>query len=223
MDKMQGTPRSKEFDDVYFSAADGLAETKHVFLEGNGLPGRWKGRPQFTIGETGFGTGLNFLAAWKLFRETKDEGAHLDFISVEKFPLDAGQIKEYLSVWGGELKYELESLCSHYPQETKGVQKIFTDESVSLTIYFDDANNAFPLMQQKVDCWFLDGFKPAANPDMWTGTIFSNMLRLSNPGATFATFTAAGAVKRGLQDAGFHVEKRDGFGWKRDMLTGYLK
>jgi tRNA 5-methylaminomethyl-2-thiouridine biosynthesis bifunctional protein len=219
---MQNTPRSKEFDDVYFSAADGLAETKHVFLQGNGLPERWKGRSQFTIAETGFGTGLNFLAAWKLFRETKEAGAHLDFISVEKFPLNAGQIADYLSGWNDELRYEMEILRARYPAETKDAQKIFMDESVTLTIYFDDVNTALPLMQQKVDCWFLDGFKPASNPDMWTHAVFQNMARLSNPGATFATFTAAGVVKRGLKNAGFHVEKRDGFGWKRDMLAGYF-
>src|SRR5688572_23483491 len=103
---MQKTPRSKEFDDVYFSESGGLAETRHVFLDGNGLPGRWKGLPQFTIFETGFGTGLNFLAVWKLFRETRDAGGHLDFISVEKFPLAAAQIKDYLSPWSDELKYE---------------------------------------------------------------------------------------------------------------------
>lgn len=220
---MTATPRSKEFDDVYFSAADGLAETKHVFLEGNGLPTRWKERPQFTIFETGFGTGLNFLAAWKLFRETKDAGVHLDFISVEKFPLNAGQIKEYLSVWGDELKDELDALCAHYPTETTGVQKIFMDDKTTLTIYFDDVNAALPMVQQKVDCWFLDGFKPASNPEMWTPSVFENMARLSNPGATFATFTAAGVVKRGLKEAGFDVQKRDGFGWKRDMLVGVFK
>jgi tRNA 5-methylaminomethyl-2-thiouridine biosynthesis bifunctional protein len=219
---MQNTPRSKEFDDVYFSESGGLAETRHVFLEANGLPARWKGRPQFTIFETGFGTGLNFLAAWKLFRETRDAGAHLDFISVEKFPLDAGQIGEYLSGWGEELKYELQALCSHYPKEIKGTQRIFMDESATLTLHFDDVNNVMPMVQDKIDCWFLDGFKPSSNPDMWTDVLFQNMARLSNPGATFATFTAAGVVKRGLKDAGFVVEKKDGFGWKRDMLAGHM-
>lgn len=219
---MQKTPRSKEFDDVYFSESGGLAETRHVFIDGNGLPGRWKGRPQFTIFETGLGTGLNFLATWKLFRETREAGAHMDFISVEKFPLDAAQIKDYLSLWSDELKYELEILCGNYPKETAGTHKIVMDDSTALTLIFEDVNNALPIMEEKVDCWFLDGFKPVSNPDMWSETVFQNMVRLSNPGATFATFTAAGAVKRGLQAAGFTVEKRDGFGWKRDMLTGYL-
>ncbi len=244
---MQNTPRSKEFDDVYFSESGGLAETRHVFLDANGLPGRWKGLPQFTICETGFGTGLNFLAVWKLFRETREAGAHLHFISVEKFPLDAGQIKDYLSAWGDELKYELKTLCERYPktchpERSEGSQLkrdssspriesgapqndrlvLKMDESATLTLYFDDVNNAMPVMQQKVDCWFLDGFKPASNPEMWSDVVFKNMTRLSNPGATFATFTAAGAVKRGLKDAGFTVEKKDGFGWKRDMLAGHL-
>lgn len=242
---MHITPRSKEFDDVYFSEKDGLAETRHVFIAGNHLPGRWADARQFTIFETGFGTGLNFLAAWRLFQETKAPEGRLHFISVEKFPLGAGQIKEYLSGWE-ELGSELEILCGKYPdidpsaarlrrfasavalramadRQDNTVFVLEMDDAVTLTLIFGDVNDALPKLQQKIDCWFLDGFKPASNPEMWTDVVFQNMARLSNPGATFATFTAAGVVKRGLKEAGFTVEKVQGFGWKRDMLRGKYK
>lgn len=226
---MTGTPRSKEFDDVYFSEKDGLAETRHVFLEGNGLPGRWAGASEFTIFETGFGTGLNFLATWKLFRATKKPGAKLRFISVEKFPLSVEQIKKYLAPWE-ELQEELNVLCKKYPVQIPRLRTscfarddIIVDDDMKLTLIFGDVNEIMPQVEDKIDCWFLDGFKPSANPEMWSEVLFRNMARLSNKGATFATFTAAGVVKRGLRAVGFTVEKVDGFGWKRDMLRGVFE
>ncbi len=219
---MPFSPRSNTFDDVYFSVEDGLAETRHVFLAGNGLPGRWQGKARFTIAETGFGTGLNFLAAWKLFQETADKGARLDFISVEKFPLTAGQIAEYLEPWAGEFGGMLDVFCEAYKKKYPSTTLRFAQDDILLNVIFDDVNNALSKLEEKIDCWFLDGFKPASNPDMWSETVFKNMARLSNTSATFATFTAAGAVKRGLQEAGFTVEKCKGFGRKRDMLKGYL-
>lgn len=219
-DLSQVVLRSERFDDVYFSAEDGLAETRHVFIEGNNLPGAWAGRERFVIAETGFGTGLNFLTAWKLFKETAGPGQRLDFISFEQFPLGPEEIREALEVWGDELKEEIEVLLRRYPLLIPGFHKIVVDEYVSLLLVFDDVNRALPGLDAKVDCWFLDGFKPASNPEMWTETVFENMARLSAPGASFATFTAAGFVKRGLQDAGFTVTKVPGFGRKREMLVG---
>lgn len=215
-------PRSQQFDDVYFSADDGLAETRHVFVEGNGLPGRWQGRDRFTIAETGFGTGLNFLAAWKLFDETAPPGAFLDFISVEKYPLGAGEIRRGLAHWAPELGRYLDRFLEQYPLRTAGFHRMVFDGRVALTLIFDDANDALPQLEARVDAWFLDGFTPAKNPLMWTQTVFNEMARLSVPGATFATFTAAGDVKRGLRDAGFSVNKQKGFGRKRDMLAGVM-
>lgn len=211
-------PRSKQFDDVYFSVENGYAETQHVFLQGNGLPGGWAGR-DFTIGETGFGTGLNFLCAWRLWNET-NAGRKLHFISVEKFPLSGGEIEEAMDGWREKFPDELEALRARYPANCSGTQRIGMGENCTLTLSFGDVNDEMPGWNEKVDCWFLDGFKPSSNPDMWSETVFQNMARLSQPGATFATFTAAGFVKRGLAAAGFNVKKIRGYGRKRDMLAG---
>jgi tRNA 5-methylaminomethyl-2-thiouridine biosynthesis bifunctional protein len=218
--EMTTTPRSKVFDDVYFSQADGLAETLHVFLQGNQLPERWSEQAHFTIAETGFGTGLNFLATARLFRETARPGQRLEFISFEQFPLSATEIAQYLDVWRGDIGIELDQLCAGYPDPHPGQHYLVLDDAIALTLYIDDVNLALPRLDTTVDAWFLDGFKPASNPAMWSDVVFQNMPRLSRPGTTFATFTAAGFVKRGLQAAGFRVSKVRGFGHKRDMLTG---
>ncbi|MGB4058531.1 MAG: tRNA (5-methylaminomethyl-2-thiouridine)(34)-methyltransferase MnmD [Alphaproteobacteria bacterium] len=217
---MTGAPRSKQFDDVYFSAENGFAETQHVFLKGNGLPEGWQGRERFVIAETGFGTGLNFLCAWQLFNETAVSGQKLEFISIEKYPLSVLKIEEALVRWRELFPEALKFFLEKYPRHCSGTHRIEMSDNVLLTLVFDDVNAAIPLMTGGVDCWFLDGFRPASNPEMWSETVFQNMARLSNPGATFATFTAAGFVKRGLQAAGFEVNKVRGYGRKRDMLTG---
>ncbi|MAI62100.1 MAG: hypothetical protein CBB87_06360 [Micavibrio sp. TMED27] len=217
---MSGTPRSKEFDDVYFSVENGLAETRYVFLKGNDLPNAWSGRDRFVIAETGFGTGLNFLAAWKMFEDTAEDGQELDFISVEKFPLDRQEIALYLQRWGDEFDGYLERMLEIYPALIPGFHRLNLNDHVRLTLIVDDVNYAFSHIDAKVDAWFLDGFKPSTNPDMWSETVFENMARLSNIGSSFATFTAAGAVRRGLKSVGFDVEKVPGFGSKRDMSVG---
>lgn len=219
---MTQPPRSGQFDDVYFSADGGPEETIHVFLNGNNLPARWQGRPRFTIGETGFGTGLNFLLAWEAFEKTADEGAFLDFVSVEKFPMSVEEIRAGLSPWADRLSPYLEKMLADYPLRVPGFHRIVFDNRVALTLIFGDANDAFPEIMGHVDAWFLDGFTPAKNPDMWTDTVFHEMARLSHADTSFATFTAAGFVKRGLQAAGFSVEKKKGFGRKRDMMAGFF-
>lgn len=217
---MNAVPRSEKFDDVYFSAEDGLAETCHVFLDGNDLPARWQDRSVFTIAETGFGTGLNFLSTWKQFEETARPDQNLDYISFEKYPLSAEDIEKYLHNYKSELGGYLSELIELYPLVVPGFHKITLAGQVTLLLVFDDVNAALPQLEAEVDCWFLDGFKPSANPEMWTDTMFSQMARLSVPGATFATFTAAGGVRRGLDAAGFTVRKAPGFGRKREMLVG---
>lgn len=214
----KGTITSKEFGDVYFSAADGLAETQHVFLKGNGLPEKWQGKQEFTIAETGFGTGLNFLAAWQLFEETAQPSQKLHFISFEKFPLSTDEIRQALSPWNFGDK--LEKLLQNYPLRIGGFHQLKINDQITLTLIFEDINIMIPQFQADIDAWFLDGFKPSANPEMWTEIVFKNMARLSKPGTSFATFTAAGFVKRGLRDVGFNVQKIRGFGTKRDMLVG---
>jgi tRNA 5-methylaminomethyl-2-thiouridine biosynthesis bifunctional protein len=220
---MGDVPRSEMFGDVYFSAENGAAETEHVFLNGNSLPAAWQGRAHFTIAETGFGTGLNFLMAWELFERTAPEGAALDYISVEKFPLSAGDIRKALSPWAGRLGARMDDFLARYPIAVPGYHRIVLSPRICLTLIIGDVNDVLAEVEACVDAWFLDGFTPAKNPDMWTDGLFSNMARLSAPGATFATFTAAGFVKRGLRAAGFHVEKRKGFGAKRDMIAGFYK
>lgn len=211
-------PRSKQFDDVYFSAENGYAETRYVFLDGNNLPGNWQGR-DFTIGETGFGTGLNFLCTWKLWNET-NAGHKLHFISVEKFPLTCAEIESAMAPWRKKFPDELAALLEKYPDDASGTRHITMSENCMLTLSFGDANDELPQWNEPVDCWFLDGFKPKKNPDMWTEIVFRNMARLSRTGTTFATFTAAGFVKRGLMAAGFSVKRIKGYGFKWHMITG---
>jgi tRNA 5-methylaminomethyl-2-thiouridine biosynthesis bifunctional protein len=215
---MKGAPRSKVFDDVYFSAVDGLEETHYVFLQGNGLPGAWAGRADFTIAETGFGTGLNFLAVAALLREAP--GPKLHYISFEKYPVAVEEIANALAVWREEFPAELDRLLEVYPAQDSGVHRIEFSERITLTLIFDDVNEAMPKLNAEVDCWFLDGFKPRKNPDMWTEIVFQNMARLSKPNASYATFTAAGFVKRGLKAAGFDVKRIKGFGNKWHMIVG---
>lgn len=221
----KGAPRSKEFDDVYFSALDGLAETRHVFLKGNDLPARFAERSEFTICETGFGTGLNFLAVWAEWRACKARGTleknhALRFVSYEKYPLKREEIERFLDPWWSEFEALKAPYLSQYPQQLCGTAQLSLPENVELVLIFEDVNSALPAQEYAVDAWFLDGFKPSSNPDMWSDTVFAQMARLSNQGATFATFTAAGFVKRGLVASGFAVEKVRGFGRKREMLIG---
>ncbi len=213
-------PKSIEFDDLYFSADNGLAESKFVFLDGNKLPETWLEPDRFVICETGFGTGLNFLSAWKLFEETTDPQQSLDFISFEKYPLDAEKIGLYLQPWLTFFDGRLQKLVLHYPPKIPGFHRIVLNERVTLTLIFDDINDAIPKLVADVDAWFLDGFKPSTNPDMWSDTVMENMARLSRKGTRLATFTAAGKVRRGLIAAGFFVEKVTGFGRKREMIIG---
>ncbi|PHQ70956.1 MAG: hypothetical protein COB93_04225 [Sneathiella sp.] len=218
-----GPPKSREFDDLYFSADDGLAESEFVFLAGNNLPQNWLDSDRFVICEMGFGTGLNFLAAWKLFEETVQPHQSLDFISFEKYPLNGEEIGLYLQPWQEVLNGRLQQLLTLYPPIIPGFHRIMLNERVTLTLIFDDVNEAIPKLLADVDAWFLDGFKPATNPEMWSETVIENMARLSRKGARFATFTAAGKVRRDLAVAGFAVEKVAGFGRKRDMTIGCYK
>ena len=179
---MKGAPRSSQFDDVYFSVDDGLAETRHVFMQGNDLPHFWQekgaaGAQDFVIAETGFGTGLNFLCAWKEFCETAPLKMRLDFVSFEKFPLSKTEIQEALEPWQSELGEYADKLLEQYPIRVGGFHRIVFDSRISLTLIFGDVNEYIPELEARVDCWFLDGFTPAKNPDMWSDTLYRNMAR----------------------------------------------
>ena len=212
--------RSEQFDDIYFSRQDGLAESRYVFHGGNNLPQAWEGRDRFCICETGFGTGLNILAVWKLFEETAQPHQRLDLISVEKYPLSRDEIRTALSRW--DLQPYMDRMLAVYPLRIPGFHRVNLSDRVTLTLMFDDVHDAFPQLDAKVDAWFLDGFAPAKNPDMWTPALFEQMVRLSAPGATLASFTAVGDVRRGLSAAGFEVQRRKGYGWKYHMTAGRL-
>ncbi len=217
-----GQPLSQQFDDIYFSRDSGLAETQHVFLQHNGLPQRWQGMQQdvFTIAETGFGTGLNFLCAWKAWQHNAPTGARLHFVSCEKFPLSPADLETALHMWPG-LSPLASQLCAQYGHFSAGIHRLtFAQGRVVLTLLIGDASAMLAQLSAQVDAWFLDGFAPSRNPEMWQPQLFMQMARLSHEETTFATFTSAGAIRRGLEQAGFRVEKTAGFGRKRDMLCG---
>ena len=221
-----GLPFSSRFDDVYFSAESGLEEARHVFLKGNRLDQRFatlSNKQSFTIGETGFGTGLNFLCAWQLFEKVAPEGASLDFFSTEKFPLDVDELRASLAIWP-DLKPFYDELIQHWWRWVPGWNRWnFADGRVRLTLAIGDVDETLPqLPSGSVDAWFLDGFSPSKNPEMWTDSVLMQLARTSNTEATMATYTSAGWVRRGLQSAGFSVEKVPGYGRKREMVCGQL-
>ena len=217
-----GQPYASEFQDVYFSTDNGLLETDYVFLQGNHLAERWldSDMQTFNIAETGFGTGLNFLCAANTWLATSPQHATLHFISTEKYPLSLQDLSTALSLWP-QLKAVSEPLLAQYESIISGSHTIsLYDNRVQLSLLIGDATACFSEVTSQVDAWFLDGFAPAKNPDMWQIELFQQMARLSNKSTTFATFTSAGDVRRGLMNAGFNVSKRTGFGKKREMLVG---
>ncbi len=217
-----GQPVSKAYGDVYFSRASGIEETRYVYLQHNRLPERWRAldRNLFTIGETGFGTGLNFLCAWQLWRECAPADARLHFVSAEKYPLHPEELREALALWP-ELASLSQALLDQYEILSPGWRRFqFENGRITLTLLIGDARDTLPLLNAKVDAWFLDGFSPSVNPELWQPPLFQQVARLSAPGATFATFTSAGEVRRGLQAAGFDVHRVPGHGHKRHMSCG---
>ena len=222
-----GQPYSSRFNDVYYNSEQGLLETDYVFLQANRLAERWASltSPSFSIAETGFGTGLNFILAAKLWLELAPNQAKLHFISAEKYPLSRPDLITAWQPWS-ELNSLSNELISHYPQTiSQSLSLSLFKQRVKLSLLIGDATAAYQQYSQQVpggvvDAWFLDGFAPAKNPAMWQAGLFQQMALLSNASSTFATFTSASAVRRGLMAAGFKVNKRVGFGKKREMLYG---
>ena len=221
------TPEATQFGDIYFSRENGLEESRYVFLDGNKLKERWQQLPEkssFVIAETGFGTGLNFLLAWQLWQQTAPADAQLFFISTELFPLTRDDLERALSFWP-ELAPLSAQLLQQYPSLIPGFHWLcFADNRVTLLLLFGDANdtllqlNAAVVDKNSVDAWFLDGFAPAKNPQLWQQDLLHHVAALSKPGTTLATFTAAGQVRRDLAALGFKVEKVSGYGSKREMI-----
>ncbi len=213
-----GAPRSRLFDDVYFSSTDGLAESRAVFLQGCGLPAAWRGRRRFVVGELGFGSGLNILALLDLWSRTRGPGARLNIFSVEAFPMDAADAARVLGAWP-ELAGLAGRLVERWPRRARGFHRLdFPEVGACLDLAVMDVAEALDAWGGAADAWFLDGFSPAANPAMWSQEVLAALAARSAPGARAATFTVAGAVRRGLAEQGFAVAKRPGFGRKRERL-----
>ena len=218
---------SRRFGDLYFAAQDGLAETELVFLSGNDLPQRMQNKPHFTVAETGFGTGLNFLALlqhWQRLEDDLDQSAPvLHYITTEIAPLDGAVIKKVLSPYQ-DLTELIDAMVSILPPRWPGRHRrhLFGGRVVIDFLYGDSFEMIIDAVF-KADAWFLDGFAPSQNPDMWQEGLFEAIASHSSPDATLASFTAAGHVRRGLDAAGFDVERHQGFGHKRHRITGRIK
>jgi len=213
-------PMSPRFDDSYFSRQDGRDEVCHVFLQGNDLPMRWQQQERFTIGELGFGTGLSFLETLRLWRTRDDPTSHLDFVSFEQYPVAVDEIRQTIRSWPDLLPLcdELRATLRYDPG-----WNVFQLGTVRLVLGIGDANDlidCWPDDLASADAWFLDGFSPNKNPELWNADLMAKVAARTREGGTFATFTAAGWVRRNLQSAGFLVRKTPGYGRKRDMACG---
>ncbi|HDY7698897.1 bifunctional tRNA (5-methylaminomethyl-2-thiouridine)(34)-methyltransferase MnmD/FAD-dependent 5-carboxymethylaminomethyl-2-thiouridine(34) oxidoreductase MnmC [Vibrio vulnificus] len=229
-----GTPVSDQFDDVYFSNVNGLEETRYVFLKQNLIPERWQefDRRRFVIGETGFGTGLNFLAVWQAFNDFRRANPdatlkELHFVSFEKFPLSKQDLIKAHQAWP-ELAELAEKLHRHYPPAVPECHRIVLDNgAVTLDLWLGDIKDCLPSVpygeEGIIDTWFLDGFAPSKNPEMWNQDLFNGMAKLARSECRVATFTSAGFVRRGLIEAGFAMKKVKGFGTKREMIAGCME
>ncbi len=215
-------PFSTQFEDCYFASADGVAESQFNFLDGNNLPQRFREATPtlFTVGETGFGTGLNFLLTAQLWRDVAPKERALHYVSTEKHPIEVNALAEIYRQQGWN-----DSLCKlvidNYPALNVGVHRLQLSSTITLTLLFGDAAEQLSEFEFTADAWFLDGFAPARNPDMWSLPLCKSLAKRSRSGTTFATFTAASAVRKNLLEAGFVVNKSSGFGRKRERLVGY--
>jgi tRNA U34 5-methylaminomethyl-2-thiouridine-forming methyltransferase MnmC len=207
-------PVSTRFDDPYFSLQGGLAETRHVFLAGNGLPERLC--DGFHIAELGFGTGLNLLATALAWAVTARAGT-LHFTSFEAFPLPGPDIARALQAFP-----EVMPIAQPFLDQWAKGQRNITLPGLHLSVIVGDARDTLSAWDACADAWYLDGFSPAKNPELWSPGLMAEVARHTNPGGTFATYTAAGHVRRGLGNAGFHVTRAPGYGTKRHMTTGRI-
>ncbi len=215
-----GTPFSAAYGDVYHSSSGGPGQAAHVFLAGNELPQRWQGRNHFVIVETGFGLGLNFLATWSAWRKDARRCARLHFVSCELHPFRADDLARAYQRWP-EFTPLAAELVAQWPELTPGLHRLHLDDGrVTLTLALGDANELLGQLVLQADAFYLDGFSPARNPQMWSARVCHLLARLAALGATLATWSVAGEVREKLRRAGFSTAKADGFGGKRQMLRG---
>ncbi len=213
-----GAPRSGRFGDIYYSLQDGLLESRAVFLDGCGLPEAWDGCSVFSVLELGFGTGLNIVALIERWAAHRPEHGHLHVFTVEGFLMEREAAARALSAWP-ELAAFTEALLQQWPKARRGFHYMdFPEWGVSVTLALMEVRDALEAWQGRADAIFLDGFSPALNPDMWAEDVLMRVAGRAAPGARLATFTVAGFVRRGLQAAGFAIEKRPGYGRKRERL-----
>lgn len=212
-------PYSSRFGDHFYCRADGRLECAHVFIGGNGLPTRWQKDGLFQIGELGFGTGLNFCETWRQWKETRLPGGHLHFTSFELYPMTAEDIAKALSRWP-EIEAERLALGAAWPEKPEGTVTLHLDAQTTLTVICAAAIDSLAAVDTAFDAFYLDGFAPSRNPDMWSEELMRLVFARTVEGGTFATYAAAGFVRRNLAAAGFAVERPPGFAGKREMLRG---
>ncbi|MFH1044446.1 MAG: bifunctional tRNA (5-methylaminomethyl-2-thiouridine)(34)-methyltransferase MnmD/FAD-dependent 5-carboxymethylaminomethyl-2-thiouridine(34) oxidoreductase MnmC [Pseudomonadota bacterium] len=216
----EGTPYAPAYGDVYHSRDSGPGQARHVFVEGNALPGKWARQRVFTILETGFGLGLNFLATWREWRADPARCERLHFVSIEKHPFDRAALRT-LHLRYPEFAPLAEQLQDAWPPLVPGLQRLhFEGERLTLTLAFADVALVLPRLRLRADAIYLDGFAPLRNPEMWSAQLMRGLARLARPGTSIATYSSAGVVRQGLEAAGFALEKCPGFGHKREMLRG---
>jgi tRNA 5-methylaminomethyl-2-thiouridine biosynthesis bifunctional protein len=218
----RGVPYSLEYDDVYHPVAGAFAQAHYVFLDGNGLPGRWRGRHQYTVCETGFGLGVNFLTLWRAWQEDARRPARLHVVSFEAHPLPGEHLSAMLDrIAPDDAARDLaRQLVSRWPPLLPGIHRLeFEAGRVTLTLAFGDAGVMVPALPFAADAFFLDGFAPSRNPAMWAPELLAALAEHAAAGATAATWCSAGAVRRSLQDAGFRVDRRPGFAGKTHMTV----
>ena len=202
-------PVSTRFDDPYYSLDDGLAETRHVFLAGNGLPERF--RDGFHVAELGFGTGLNLLAVLDLWRRSGQTG-RLRFTTFEAFPLAAEDM-----ICAQAAFPELDALAAELAPQWGAVR--FDLPDLRFEMIAGDARETLPRWTGTADAWFLDGFSPARNPELWEPALLQAVADHTAPGGTAATYSAAGHIRRALDAAGLVTARQPGYGRKRHMTT----
>lgn len=220
----QGLPFSADYDDFYHSRSGALGQARYVFLGGNGLPARWQGRRRFTVCETGFGTGNNFLALWHAWKTDPHRCAQLHVLSFEGHPFDAGDMARLAARTDPDVQPLAQALAQAWPVLVPGIHRLsFEGGAVTLTLVFGPIQRTARQADACVDAFFLDGFAPDRNPDMWSPALFGQLARMAAQGATAATWCSAAVVRKALGNAGFLVSRKPGFASKWEMSVAVLR
>ncbi len=214
-----GSVKSGLHNERYFPLEGACEQSQYVYLEGCDLALRWREAPHFTIAETGFGFGINFLHTWHQWQRNRGQCKRLHYVAVEAHPLSVAALNAQHQRWP-HLQSLSAQLCKHYPALTPGYHRLTLSDQVSLTLLLGDAHEMLEQLEAQVDSWFLDGFSPSNNPKMWQLPVFRQVARLSTPGASLATFCTAPMVNEGLAEVGFRLTRRPGFGENEDCLSG---